>query len=180
MSNGDIELQYRRERFMTILKAHSHDKEDPVSEWRIINSPTTDQLKSAVNYVEWGNLNLRNPQRCICTTQIDNRSIITNIINSKLLIVGAVCLKRWLDLKAFCDDCGCALGNFVKRQADNDWLCRICKAEAKRRAEAHAAHIEERARQRERDLLNDRIAEARRVWAEEEAKERAQVIRPAG
>jgi ribosomal protein L37AE/L43A len=180
MDSGELELQYRRERFMTILKAHSNDKEDPVSEWRIINFPSKDQLKSAINYIEWLDLKQRNPQRCICSTQIDNRSVIINSMNGKLLIVGAVCLKRWLDLKAICDGCGCTLGNFVKRQADNDWLCRVCKAEEKRRAMAFAAQMEERKKQREREQLNDRIAEARRIWAEEEAKERAQIIRPAG
>ena len=125
----ELHLQHRRERFMTILKAHSEDKKDPVSEWSIVQHRTFNQLKNALNYVEWKNLDSPDPQTCICSTHISNKALITNKINNKLLIIGAVCLQRWLKIKALCDGCECILGNYVMRQKENDWRCRSCSFE---------------------------------------------------
>jgi hypothetical protein len=119
----EIELQYRKERFTSFLKVYSQDEDDPIQEWIFKKDPKKCEYEAAINYVADPTAD----QHCICTTKIDNECLIQNKETGIKLIIGSVCGKRWLDFRGTCDKCDAVLGNFVKRQKENDWLCRSCK-----------------------------------------------------
>lgn len=107
---AELPVQYRSERFFEVLRNHSRDKEDPVSEWDFVEVLDND---GATN--------------CICTAQIRYLYKIENRCTKDTLIVGSECIKRWLHGLLRCHRCNCRLGNIVKRLRDENFHCRECR-----------------------------------------------------
>ena len=127
----ELELEHKRERFMTYLKVYSENKFNPVPEWILIQKATKQDYETAINYIPWIDKNFDDPQTCICTTPIMNRCLIQNSKTGVKIIIGSVCQNRWLDLKARCQKCNVVLKNFLRRQKEQDWFCRKCHAKHK-------------------------------------------------
>lgn len=128
----ELPLEDKAQRFMSILKDHSTNKQDPISEWAYVyEEPNhTDQQKY-----------------CICTTKITNLHVIRNKISGYVLEVGSECIKKW-ELAPVCAGCDGAIGSLVKRRKTNDWYCRKCKK---------ANDMEARVKQIEKELLLKRL-----------------------
>lgn len=128
----ELPLEDKVKRFMSVLKHHSTNKQDPISEWQYV-------------YDEPNHTNLQ--KYCICTTKITNLHVIRNKISGHTLEVGSECIKKW-DLAPVCVSCGGAIGSLVKRRKTNDWYCRKCKK---------ANDMEARVKQIEKELLLKRL-----------------------
>jgi len=128
----ELPLEDKAQRFMSVLKHHSTNKQDSISEWEYV-------------YAE---PNTNNEQKyCICTTKITNLHVIRNKISGLTLEVGSECIKKW-ELAPVCAGCDGAIGSLVKRRKTNDWYCRKCKK---------ANDMEARVKQIEKELLLKRL-----------------------
>ena len=128
----ELPLEDKAQRFMSVLKDHSTNKQDSISEWQYVyEEPNhTDQQKY-----------------CICTTKITNLHVIRNKISGLTLEIGSECIKKW-ELAPVCAGCDGAIGSLVKRRKTNDWYCRKCKK---------TNDMEARVKQIEKELLLKRL-----------------------
>lgn len=95
--------------FLEKLREHSQNKEDPVSEWDVLND--TD------NGIEF----------CLCGKKIHNIFVIQNKITLEAIGIGSECVKRWLECDLKCRRCNCELGNVMKRRREKKFYCRSCR-----------------------------------------------------
>lgn len=109
--------EYYAEKFRKALLQASQDKQDPVSEWKLLDT---------TGYFE---------TKCICTKDIFQVFYIQNKITGKILKIGCDCAERWLSCGLSCTRCNTALGNVMKRRREKDFLCRACKKVKKERDE---------------------------------------------
>lgn len=128
----ELPLEDKAQRFMSVLKQHSANKQDPISEWAYVYAEPND-----VNEQKY----------CICTTKISNLHVIRNKISGHVLEVGSECIKKW-ELAPVCAGCNGAIGSLVKRRKTNDWYCRKCKK---------AKELEASVKQIEKELLLKRL-----------------------
>jgi hypothetical protein len=113
---GELSLSSKAQEFMRVLRLHSSDQNDPVSEWDYVQHAVVEMAGEADGY------------RCICTTPIFLLHYIRNRISGKQLRIGCECIKRW-DLGPRCSKCKLVvLGSIAKRKKENNWLCRSCNA----------------------------------------------------
>ena len=128
----ELPLEDKAQRFMSVLKDHSTNKQDSISEWQYV-------------YEEPNHTNQQ--KYCICTTKITNLHVIRNKISGYVLEVGSECIKKW-ELAPVCAGCDGAIGSLVKRRKTNDWYCRKCKK---------TNDMEARVKQIEKELLLKRL-----------------------
>jgi hypothetical protein len=102
------------ENFLKALKEYSQDKNDPVSEWTLLDF---------TGYDDDG--------QCICEKEIKVIYYIQNKITTKILEIGSDCAERWLSCKLWCSNCNASLGNVMKRRREMDYLCKLCKKNKK-------------------------------------------------
>jgi len=100
--------------FLKALREHSQNKQDPISEWILLES---------VSWMEDGG-------KCICTKEIKNIFKIQNKITKEVLEIGGDCAGRWLNPSLNCFKCDCVLGNVIQRRKDGFYLCLSCKRKA--------------------------------------------------
>jgi hypothetical protein len=103
-------LAFRAKTFFQVLRDHSQDKEDPISEWEFAEVVDGD-----------GHMT------CICTTPIRYLYKIRNRVTHDTLIVGSECIKRWMGGLLRCQRCDCRLGNIRARLRKKQFHCRICR-----------------------------------------------------
>ena len=99
---------YARE-FMRVLKEHSYNKEDPISEWVLNDNPQ-----------------LTDGSRCICKMVIKEVWTIYNSKTNQVLEIGCDCAKRWLEPSMTCKECGRVLGQVMKRKKQKNFYCGSC------------------------------------------------------
>ena len=97
-------------RFFEVLREHSDDKHDPIPEW---------EFK--------GFITRGTKEKCICGTPIELNYLIEHKRTQKQLIIGSECVKRWIQPKLECEECGNPLGRVMERTRKKDFLCRSCK-----------------------------------------------------
>jgi hypothetical protein len=110
----EVSSEYYARMFMQILREHSQNKQDPVSEWKLLDS---------VSYMQDGGF-------CICTKDIKNIFVIQNNVTQELLNIGGDCAKRWLDPSMQCHKCNIPLGNVLERRKQQKFLCKTCLRKA--------------------------------------------------
>jgi hypothetical protein len=99
---------YARE-FMRVLREHSYNKDDPISEWTLNDNP---QISEG--------------SRCICKMVIREVWTIYNSKTNQVLEIGCDCAKRWLEPSMTCKDCGRVLGQVMKRKKQKNFYCGSC------------------------------------------------------
>ena len=116
----DVELPQdeKVQKFYEILKGHTEDQDDPISEWEYL----TDQVQEVCV-----------KKSCICSTPIKNIHLIRNRKTGLILEIGSECAKKW-DLAPLCESCKKPLGGITRRRKENDWVCKSCKAARKKEA----------------------------------------------
>ncbi len=97
--------------FLKILREHSQNKQDPISEWI---------LENTISFKEDGGF-------CICSKDIKRIFTIQNKITHQSLEIGGDCAMRWLEPKLNCVKCKIPLGNILKRKTEGNFLCRSCR-----------------------------------------------------
>ena len=113
--NIEVTLDKKAQEFMRVLRQHSSDKNDPVSEWVYCRNLIGGEFHGEAD-----------GKRCICTTPIFNLHYIRNRISGMTIEIGCECVKRW-SLGPKCEGgCGRSLGSLAKRKRENSWLCRTC------------------------------------------------------
>lgn len=112
---AELTLDKKAQEFMRVLRLHSSDQNDPVSEWIYLKDFSGVKMRGEAD-----------GHRCICTTPIFDLHYIRNKITKKELEIGCECIKRW-DLGPRCSECKfTVLGSIAKRKKENNWLCRSC------------------------------------------------------
>jgi hypothetical protein len=151
----EVSLDKKSREFMRVLRQHSDNKFDPVSEWIYCKYTPAQEAQGE-----------RDGKRCICTTPIMNLHYIRNSISGMVIEIGCECIKRW-SLGPKCEG-GCArsLGSLEKRKKGDNWLCRSCNAKKKKEEE-----------EKERARLTRENNEAREKWEQEQIKNREQAMK---
>lgn len=101
--------EYHAKKFLERLRKESLHKEDPVSEWRLLDR---------TSYFT---------THCICEKDIKQVFYIQNKHTNKILEIGSDCADRWLNCSLNCMKCGNALGNVMKRRKEQNFFCITCK-----------------------------------------------------
>jgi hypothetical protein len=96
--------------FQDRLKTHSQNKEDPVSEWELL-----DEIVYSTTH-------------CLCGKEIHVVYQIQNKLTREVIGIGSECVKRWLDSSLYCKCCQCSLGNALQRRREKKFYCRQCRA----------------------------------------------------
>ena len=107
MAEGD----YYAKKFLEVLREHSQNKQDPVSEWELTDDVTPEASSN-----------------CICTKDIKVLYYIKNILSGEILIIGSDCAERWLSPGLECKWCMCSLGNVMQRRREKKFYCRACSS----------------------------------------------------
>ena len=116
--NVELPQDEKVQKFYEVLKGHTEDQADPISEWEYL----TDQVQQVCV-----------KKSCICSTPIKNIHLIRNKKSGLILEIGSECAKKW-DLAPLCESCKNPLGALTRRRKENDWICKACKAARKKEA----------------------------------------------
>lgn len=110
-THEDVSGTFYAKEFMRVLRLNSYDREDPISEWKLLDlMEESDEMR-----------------RCICSKDIHNLYYIQNRVDKKILTIGSDCALRWMECRMHCLRCKNEMGNVMKRRARGDYFCRSCK-----------------------------------------------------
>lgn len=114
--NQELTQDKKSNQFYQILRKHSQNQYDPLSEWEYNPDLAGD-----------------GQGRCICSTPIFHEFVIENKITGHTFTIGSECIQRWFESKIRCQKCNASLGNVKNRIKNGFFLCALCNRQRKRR-----------------------------------------------
>ena len=115
-SGMEVQQAEKSPRFYGVLRKHSQNQFDPVSEWEY-------KADAAGN----------GEGRCICSTPIFHEYVIQNKLTGEQLTIGSECIARWFHSSLRCEKCNGALGNVNNRIKKDNYICAKCNRDIKKK-----------------------------------------------